>query len=136
MKNSSILVLVLFITIISACKPDKNNAPELLLGRWEVIEASRNGRPTESLADLYFEFTHDGKLMTNVTGIPEEGTYEVRGDQVLQRNTQLDADYNIEEITEDKLVLATELRGYAFLVAMNKSDDEAPQPQEGSLQSQ
>lgn len=124
MKNSSILLLALFITLFTACKKENENALEMIVGRWEVEEAFRNGRPTESLAELFFEFTPDGQLTTNITGAPEAGTFEVRGDKVLQRNTQLEADYNIEEITTDKLVLTTELRGYSFKFSMNKSSGE------------
>ncbi len=132
MKNSHILLMVLASITFFACKNDNSNTKELIVGRWEVLEASRNGRPTESLADLYFDFSQDGKLMTNVAGIPEEGTYEVKGDKVLQRNTRLEADYIVEEITADNLVLTTELRGYAFRFAMKKDSAEnaADTPQE------
>lgn len=142
MKNSSILVLVPFITIFNACKKDNENNTDLLVGRWEVEEATRNGRPTESLAELYFEFTPDGGLMTNVTGIPEEGTYEVSGDKILQRDTQLEAEYNIEELSADNLILTTELSAgngarYAFRFDLKKVMTESSvQPQEDPMQTQ
>lgn len=123
MKNSGILLLILGTTTFLACQ---NNTTEetaqLLVGRWELEQALRNGNPTESLADLYFEFAADGKLMTNIAGLPEEGTYELKKQQLLQRNTQIDADYTIEEITEANLILSTDLRGYAFRFLFKKAE--------------
>ena len=125
MKNSSILLLTIFASAFTSCKQDSGETTQMIQGRWEVQEASRNGRPTESLADLYFEFKPEGVLSTNVAGAPEEGTYEIKGDMVLQRNTRIDADYKIEELTEQSLVLTTELRGYAFRFAMKKDTGES-----------
>jgi hypothetical protein len=98
---------------------------QLLVGRWELEQALRNGSPTESLTDLYFEFTSDGKLMTNIAGLPEEGTYELKKEQLLQRNTQIDADYTIEEIADSNLVLSTDLRGYAFRFLFKKANTDS-----------
>ncbi len=122
MKNTGILLLLLGTMSIFACQT-RNTAEtaQMLVGRWELVQALRNGNPTESLAELYFEFTADGKLLTNIAGMPEEGTYELKEEQLLQRNTQLDADYTIEEIADSNLTLTTNLRGYAFRFDLKKS---------------
>ncbi len=120
-------ITVLSAVVLSACRKEDNKAAELIIGHWEVEEAFRNGRPTESLADLYFEFSPDGKISTNFSGVPEEGTYEIKGSKIAQRDTRLEADYNIESITADNLVLTTELRGYKFRFVLKKglpNDDE------------
>ena len=122
MKNVGILLLILGITTLFACQNDNTEeTARLLVGRWELDQALRNGSPTESLTDLYFEFTPDGKLMTNIAGLPEEGTYELKKQQLLQRNTQIDADYTIEEITDADLILSTDLRGYSFRFLFKKA---------------
>jgi hypothetical protein len=140
MKNSGILLLL--IAVFCACEKESEKDTDLLIGRWEVEEATRNGRPTESLAELYFEFSPDGQLQTNVTGVPEEGTYEISGDKILQRDTRLDADYEIVEIAPDNLVLTTELSAgngarYAFYFDMKKVNTESSvQPQSEPTQTQ
>lgn len=120
MKYLVSLFFILITLSFFACKENNTVTAEQLVGRWEIQEATRNDRPTESLAELYFEFTADGKLRTNFTGTPEEGTYELKGNQLLQRNTQMNADYTIEKIEVDKLVLTTTLRDYAFRFCSKK----------------
>ncbi len=141
MKNSRILLLFSFASFFSACEKESEKDATLLIGRWEVTEATRNGRPTESLAELYFEFTSEGGLMTNVAGFPEEGTYEVRGDKILQRNTQLDAEYNIEELASDHMILTTELLAgngarYAFRFDLKKIMTESSVKPSDTMQAQ
>lgn len=93
---------------------------DLILGRWEIQEAYRNGRVTESLAELYFEFFQDGKMTTNILGTPETATYELDGSQVRQREGQLDINYQVEELTDSTLILATELQGFAFRFSLHR----------------
>lgn len=126
MKNSGTLLLLLGMVSFFACQThNTEETAQLLLGRWELTQAMRNGKPTESLANLYFVFTPDGKLMTNMnmTGQAEEGTYELKDDQILQRNTQLKPDYTIESIADSNLVLTTELNGTSFRFDLKKADE-------------
>lgn len=138
MKKLFISFLVLGAISLLACQStNMEETAQLLIGRWEIEQATRNGSPTESLANLYFEFTTDGTLMTNMnmTGEAEQGTYELKNNQVLQRNTQLSADYNIEEITDANLILSTELNGTSFRFDLKKVDtDSMESPQQSDLQ--
>lgn len=110
-----ISLLLLLVTGSFACRQEQNKkTEELILGRWEIQEAFRNGRPTESLAELYFEFLPDGKMSTNLTGAPENAHYEIDGNQLRQTESQLPADYIIEELSDTALVLTTQLRGFDF----------------------
>ncbi|HMO41146.1 MAG TPA: hypothetical protein PKC76_14880 [Saprospiraceae bacterium] len=127
MKKLSILCLLLVLTVFAACRKDNSEIAQLIVGRWEVQEALRNGRPTESLADLYFEFAPDGKLMTNVSGVPEEGMYELKGEKVLQRNIRFEGDYNVLEISSEKLVMTTEIQGFAFRFTLGKGNNASPE---------
>ncbi len=122
MKNLN-LILLLFVTVsLFSCAKTNEDTARLLIGRWQLREALRNDRPTESLAEMYMEFTADGKLRTNVAGTPEEGTYELKGEQVLQRNISMSADYKIESIEDANLVLTTTLRGYAFRFSFTRAN--------------
>ena len=126
MKNSNIYWLALFAAVIFSCKQDNSQTKELIVGSWVLEEATRNGRPAESLASLYFDFLPDGILKTNFNSIPEEGNYEIKGDKLLLRNLSRDSDLDVESISMDNLVLTTQLTAgngatYAFRFVMRKS---------------
>jgi hypothetical protein len=138
MKKISILILLGSFTFVLACNKNDEETAKKLIGYWQLQAALRNDRPTESLDDMYLEFTTDGKLRTNVGGSPEEGTYALKRNQISQRNTSVPADYVIETIEDSNLVLSTELRGYAFRFTFKKmasnssgaSDTTTQQPQQ------
>ncbi len=125
--NHLILTLSLALTFtFQACGPEEtpDSSPDELLGRWELKNATRNGRPTESLADLYFEFFLDGKMKTNIGGAPENASYILVDDEIRQSDSQFNVTYQIEELSDSTLVLATELRGYSFKFLMAKDVQE------------
>jgi hypothetical protein len=114
------IVLIVLVSAFS-CKKEADDKSELILGRWDIVEASRNGRPTESLADLYFEFFQDGNMRTNLTGSTATAAYQIDKNLIKQRNSQVDADYKIESLSDSTLILTTELRGFSFRFVLGKS---------------
>jgi hypothetical protein len=98
-----------------------DNTGELLIGRWELQEASRNGRITASLDDLYFEFYEDGSMRTNLSGGTETAKYKLDLPEIRQTESKMDAVYAIEEISDSMLLVNTELRGYSFRFLLAKS---------------
>ncbi len=113
-----LLIILLF---LSACKNDTGNVAEKVIGQWEILEATRNNRPTESLSELYFEFTADGKLLTNIAGIPETLTYEIKKDKIYQKGSSLgEIYYNIESIEDNTMIISTELRSFSFRFSLQK----------------
>lgn len=119
----SLFSLLMLFSLV-ACQQDGKktaNNEELILGRWDIQEANRNGRQTESLAELYYEFYEDGSMRTNLTGASEQCKYELDGNQLYQRESKMDADYLIEELNDSSLVISTELRGSTFKFLLSKS---------------
>jgi len=120
MNRYTFLFLLSSIFILAACGSDTQETAaegiteDKLLGYWEIQQASRNGEPTESLDDLYLEFIKGGRMRTNMAGKPDEGTFELNGNTIEQRGTEVEADYTIESLSEDELVLTTTLRNYDF----------------------
>ncbi|NUN99628.1 MAG: hypothetical protein HUU01_03320 [Saprospiraceae bacterium] len=109
---------------ISSCKSeDQINYAEKILGRWDIREAKRNGDVTESLAGLYFEFQADGAMRTNLSATEETAAYEVRDNKILQRQSQIEADYTIEEISDSTMILTTTLRSYNFRFSLTKAGE-------------
>ena len=115
------LFLLIGVTALSACQDTQEiDRREYLLGRWEIQEARRNGQATESLEELYFEFFQDGKMTTNLLGVPETASYDLEENELRQRDSQMDIDYQIEELTDSLLVLTTNLRDYDFRFRLHK----------------
>ncbi|MCI5082376.1 MAG: hypothetical protein MRY78_11805 [Saprospiraceae bacterium] len=125
MKHISIASIfgIVWLLVLASCtsdKPKDDNTADYLIGRWNIEEATRNDQQTESLAKLFYEFFEDGTMRTNLTGSTQTGTYQLEDKQILQRETPMDADYNIEEITDSTLIMNTSLRGQAFRFRFSK----------------
>jgi len=121
-KANRILSLVLItFTLWTCASEEKEIEKNNLLGRWEIQEARRNGRPTESLDNLYFEFFEDGKMVTNLSGSQESAVYEVNDDIITQRQSQFDVDYQIRNLTDSTLELAAQIRDFNFSFSLSKA---------------
>lgn len=115
------LLVAIGLAALAACQDSQETSrQEYLLGRWELQQAYRNGQVTESLQELYFEFFQDGKMSTNILGAPETATYELEENELRQRDSQMDINYQIEELSDSLLVLTTNLRSYDFRFRLHK----------------
>ena len=102
--------------LLLACKTDVPGAEALqsqLAGRWELAEASRNGKPTESLDGTFFEFT-DTELRSNLSGAASTAPYTLDGQVIESADPRLTTDYSIAAISADTLILRTEMRNVPF----------------------
>ena len=117
------LFLIAFVGILLyACATDgQTEEQNKLVGRWELKSAQRAAKSTDSLRGLYFEFTGDKVLRTNImNGVAEEGTWEQEENSIAQRNTSRDIDYTIESLTDSMLVLNTKLSETNFRFVLGK----------------
>lgn len=122
-NHLSFILLLALSTVLQYCGTEEasDTSPNELLGRWELTNATRNGRPTESLTDLYFEFFLDGKMTTNIGGATESASYTLKDGEIRQTDSQFDVTYEIRDLQDSVLVLATELRGYSFQFRLAKT---------------
>jgi hypothetical protein len=113
---------------LTACQNDAPGEGEsdtdqtllLLQGRWELLDATRNGKPTESLDGAFFEFMSEGKLASNLGGSREEMQYELRGNTILQRGGRMEAEYQIETLADTLLVLDLVLNNTPFKLRLGR----------------
>lgn len=127
MKLPSLLrsaLLLPIVLLLPACGSEPENQRELLLGRWELANATRNGAPTESLSELYFVFNADGSMDTNlpVPGMAGQNQYKLDGSNLYQYNEESpdELSYYIEEAGDSTLVLSTEIRSVHFRFNLRK----------------
>lgn len=120
-----LITSTLFFSLVSigfnACKHEPKIEQADLLGRWELQEGFRNEQKSEDLAGLFFEFFGDGKMLTNMSGTTAEAEYELKKQTLLQRGSDMDADYQIATLSDTSLVLETTLRETNFRFVLGKS---------------
>ncbi len=123
-RNYCWIVVVLNILLIWSCTSEPKNTTELepgqVIGKWEVTEATRSGRPTGTLDDLYFEFLADGTMNTNLPTAEGSSEYQLNGNVLQQRGT-VDINYTIESLTESVMILKTELQNLEFRFSLAKT---------------
>ena len=118
----SLLFVLLWTGCTTETAEDKDKA--LLLGRWDIQEAIRNGKITEALDGIYFEFLPESKMISNFNLSVEDrqSPYTLK-EKILTEQSAVDANrtFAIEQIDEQNLILSTEYQGMQFKLHLNKS---------------
>ncbi len=118
MRISNYLFLFLLMIGYSNCTSDSvvsSKKAASIEGHWELVEAYRSGRKTESLGGTYFTFTSD-KMSTN---LPINGAIDspyTNQDNIITQTivNDIKINYTIQDLTIDNLRLNTKLRGVDF----------------------
>ena len=118
MRINYYLFLFLFLVGYSSCGSDsevKSSEVVTIEGHWELVEAFRSGKKTESLGGTYFTFTND-KMSTN---LPINGAVDspyTNQDNIISQSiiNDIKINYTIQELSKENLRLNTKLRGIDF----------------------
>lgn len=124
MKKLSQAVLMIALLVACAGEATMNQEdfkPELLNGKWELLEASRNGVVTGTLKDVFFEFKPPNVLETNVPTIEGVGTYTLDDLQLTHTLSDKSVDYDIKSLTDSLLLIETKLQGFKFEFSLERS---------------
>ncbi len=122
MRIYSLFFGALFLSLLSCGGDGVAEQQNLLIGHWDLVEGSRNGKVTESLRGTYFEFTSEGKMSTNLPikgGIDSPFVIE-NGEIVQTIINDLHIKYKIVELTPKALKLTTTLRSFDFIFSLEK----------------
>ncbi|MEZ4952980.1 MAG: hypothetical protein R2825_05340 [Saprospiraceae bacterium] len=125
MYLNKLLPLFLIISVISACGEDEPKTPtyekQYLIGRWELNEAWRGNKKTETLTGIFYEFDTKGKMHTNFTMDMTEGEfpYDFDGRTIFQKGPT-DRTYAIDSLTNETLIFSTNFNDYQFKLALGK----------------
>ncbi len=122
------VLLFIFLASVVACKNDTADAGPSLFGRWEIQEARRNGRVTESLADLHFVFKEDGVLESNIGGTQGIGNFTRIGDEITTTDLNPALTYSIADLTDSTLHLKSSFSNYRFDFRLRRADDQSTLP--------
>lgn len=113
-------LFILLLGAFTACEPDTEKIDDKVVGRWEITQAYRDGQPTGTLDQLFFEFLPSGRMRTNLSGAEEEAAYEISDATIQQRESRIEADYQVQEVTDSTLEMTTKLRDFNFRFVLKK----------------
>ena len=108
----------------TACNND-GEAPtfeeDMLVGRWEITEAYRNGKKTETLTDTFYEFDQEGNMRTNLnpTAMAESYKYDFDG-QKIQQKGGTETEFSVEALTDSSLNVSMKINNIPFRLALHK----------------
>jgi len=114
---------LLFLLILPFSCADSETAKneEMILGRWELKQAVRNGKMTDALKGIFFDFKEEGKMVSNFNFNAEEQAldYTINKKVLAQKGTE-NLTYAIEKISTTELILSTEYKKFKFELQLEK----------------
>ena len=120
MKGSIWLLGAIFSLFCVSCGNDTFDKTKIT-GYWSVEKALRDKRETRLLADVFFQFGEDGKMLTNLPNTTEAATdFEVTDNKIIQKTTSPIA-YNILSISDSTMVLGLEMNNTQFEIQLQKT---------------
>jgi hypothetical protein len=116
------LMTLLVVITISACKQDADIQETSLYGKWDIVQADRNGKPTPYLRGGYFVMEKGGTMAINITGSDEKGPY-VLNDKVLRFKDS--KEFTIESVKADSMRIRYRMnQDSEFLFYLHKKANE------------
>ena len=113
----SFCFLIVGITYLQSCKePVESIDTSLLPGKWFIVNAKRNAKPTTTLNEAYFVFNNNSTMYTNFMGEEMEGAYQIEGNVISQETPTHEGDlsYKILSLSKDSLILSSEIMDHKF----------------------
>jgi len=119
MQWKSILFIIVTSAIgICSCQShsEKIDIPTInkddIIGKWDLMEAKRNGKITESLADAYLQFDTAENLTTNLFGATAKQQVSWQDSTVTVADSSVS--YHISTLESDTLMLSFDIQRYLF----------------------
>ena len=108
-----------------ASEPAKEKEPtlsEVLPGTWQLVSASRNGKPTTTLEGVYFNFDTLGMVKTNLSGIELNTACEIQESTFSYKEKQEERLYQAEIIHKDTISISTKIRIFDFALVLSRAN--------------
>lgn len=121
MKGSFWLIGAIFSFLCVSCENNAVKNKTKVVGYWSVGKALRDKRETRLLADVFFQFSPDGKMLTNLPNTIDVSTdFTVTDDKIVQ-NAPTPITYNIQDMTDSTMILSVEMNNTPFEIHLFKS---------------
>ncbi len=122
LKNYTAVTFILLWLGCGQDSPTHENPPLKLEGRWELLEAYRDNRKTETLFGTFYEF-HGNRVKTNLTptATEMEFQYVLEGKEIILNDEQGEfMKFTVENASDSLLTLRTTIRSRQFLLSLKK----------------
>jgi len=107
-----IVPILIGVSLLSGCEPEPQDTSSII-GKWNVYDATRNGRRTTTLEDAYFNFVNDTLLLTNILREEQAFSY-VYADDKIRVDGPLKTTYIVSQPSGDTINLYGAIKGYDF----------------------
>jgi len=93
-------------------------------GNWTLIRAMRNGRPTQTLENVFFDFSAENRMMTNILGA--ENTFDIayKYPAIEIKNSSDLEQLTVKELVHDTLHLELRLLNYKYDFYLLRNESE------------
>lgn len=105
---------------LSSCKEQVEYQD--LEGTWTLIRAMRNGKPTQTLENVFFDFDPGNRMMTNLLG--DESSFEIVYNYPnikVESSSELDH-LTVKKMTGDTLHLELRIMNYKYDFFLMRSE--------------
>ncbi len=103
-----------------SCKKDLKPGLTLqdLEGKWQLTEAFRNEKPTQTLSGAYYQF-QDTVLTTNIFGYDFSAGYTIENMEIVQ-HIPMELRYTVTKNPDQTLGFLTKISGLDFRFTLKK----------------
>ncbi len=125
MDFQKILLFFSIMLLISACDNEPNEPrfnKQHLIGKWELTDAWRNSKRTETLTGTYYEFQEQDIMITNLTPdlSEQQYKYEFDGKSIIQKG-EPEIIYTLDSLSSSTLIFSMSINNFPFKLAMTKT---------------
>lgn len=128
MRILTVLGILTLLILLSQCASEaavekEATLEEVLPGTWELVSATRSGKPTTTLQGVYFNFDTLGMIKTNLSGIELNAKCEINDTGFLYREGQEERSYKAEIIHQDTINISTKIRIFDFALLLSRASN-------------
>ena len=94
-----------------------------LYGRWTILDALRNNRPTQTITGAIFDI-QPNQLTHNLLGTDIEYQYQIKDSTLLASDQTM---YRIEYLNDSLLIINTLIQNHKFKMSLKKLPEQTPE---------
>ena len=111
-NRTPVLLSLLISFFLISCSANEVNYEELE-GSWKTISAKRNGKTTQTLENVTFNYSKDNKMSTNIFG--QEEIFEIEYSYPLIKiESSKITEINVKKLNGDTLFISSKINQFRY----------------------
>jgi len=107
-----IVLLSASAALIFSCSANKITYDDLL-GEWNSVKASRNGKTTQTLENVFFIFKEGNKMTTNLFGEEEIFEVDFKEPEIIVKSSRIGSIF-VKSVETDTLYISSKINEFRF----------------------